>query len=97
MTDATAVGWAEDFSEPSIHYGPRREGEAAKLAEVDLVAETGMDPLEYERFETKAIWMRRIEGEEADEFFEGEFDGGWVHCHESHREAKPFWSIEGIR
>ena len=60
---------------------------------------------EYLRNELRAVkvWMRRVEGEEAAEFFEGESDAGWLE--EAYRPLNdaqkanltPMWKVEPKR
>jgi hypothetical protein len=40
------------------------------------------------------VFMRRVEGREADEFFSGEYESGWIECDRDDSSAEPWWKVE---
>lgn len=54
---------------------------------------------DYLRRELRArrVYMRRIEGEEAESFFEGDHDSGWLECDKAVAGAIPMWKVEPCR
>ncbi len=82
--------WFEDHEDPCVFYGPREEPETAEEAFKNLVAEQG-DVASLRGAEK--VWMQYISGEKALEFFDGEYEEGWIVCGEAPA-ALPAWKIE---
>jgi hypothetical protein len=57
---------------------------------------------DYRRDEIRArkVWMRRVEGQEAEEFFEGDYESGWMEVGhrplnaEQRANLTPMWKVE---
>jgi hypothetical protein len=51
---------------------------------------------DYRRVDLRAVrvHMRPIGGEEATEFFDGEYDSGLLECHKDDPGAEPWWKVE---
>lgn len=82
--------WFEDHEDLNVFYGPREDSESAEQAFEELMATFGDGDMKFNRAEK--IWLRRVEGEEALEFFDGEYEAGWVVGTKDN--GVPAWEIE---
>lgn len=84
--------WIEDREDSTVFYGPRDDGETPRRAFEDLRATYGDDDWEMHR--TEHIWLVHIDGDQALDFFDGEYESGWVICRKGTDGAIPAWEIE---